>query len=112
MGDRPPCMCAPYHYRLDWNIWFLGFKPHRKYLEKRETWMWSFLEKILDADEMVLSLLAPETSRSSAFRSGNASEGLRRPIFAKVDMWRYRMRAPLWTILYEYVTHGRAVWWT
>ena len=21
---RRPCFCAPYHYRLDWNIWFIG----------------------------------------------------------------------------------------
>ena len=27
--DRRPCFAAPYHYRLDWNIWFIGFKPHR-----------------------------------------------------------------------------------
>ena len=26
---RRPCFCAPYHYRLDWNIWFIGFKPQR-----------------------------------------------------------------------------------
>ena len=26
---RRPCFCAPYHHRLDWNIWFIGFKPHR-----------------------------------------------------------------------------------
>eukprot|EP00747_Dinoflagellata_sp_TGD_P062070 gnl/TRDRNA2_/TRDRNA2_152805_c2_seq1.p1 gnl/TRDRNA2_/TRDRNA2_152805_c2~~gnl/TRDRNA2_/TRDRNA2_152805_c2_seq1.p1 ORF type:complete len:240 (+),score=37.32 gnl/TRDRNA2_/TRDRNA2_152805_c2_seq1:94-720(+) len=110
--DRPPCLCAPYHYRLDWNIWFLGFKPHTKYLEQRETWLWSFLSKVLDADETALSLLAPETSTGPAFRPGNVSAGLRPPSLAKVDMWRYRMRAPLWTIVYEYVTTGKAVWWT
>ena len=26
---RRPCFCAPYHHRLDWNVWFIGFKPHR-----------------------------------------------------------------------------------
>ena len=26
---RRPCFSAPYHHRLDWNIWFIGFKPHR-----------------------------------------------------------------------------------
>ncbi|EOD31500.1 hypothetical protein EMIHUDRAFT_231911 [Emiliania huxleyi CCMP1516] len=33
---RRPCFCAPYHYRLDWNIWFLGFKPHQSMLQRRE----------------------------------------------------------------------------
>ena len=61
--DRRPCMCAPYHYRLDWNIWFLGFKPHQ-----RETWMWSFLAKILEGDQAVLRLLAPEMATSEAFQ--------------------------------------------
>ena len=32
------------------NIWFLGFKPHQAYLQQRETWMWSFLAKILEGE--------------------------------------------------------------
>mmetsp|Transcript_12525 Transcript_12525/g.30245 ORF Transcript_12525/g.30245 Transcript_12525/m.30245 type:complete len:602 (+) Transcript_12525:200-2005(+) len=36
---RRPCFCAPYHYRLDWNIWFIGFKPHKRYLHHRESWL-------------------------------------------------------------------------
>eukprot|EP00494_Astrolonche_serrata_P008455 UN08494 len=34
--NRRPIICAPYHYRLDWNIWFIGFPPHKHYLTGRE----------------------------------------------------------------------------
>ena len=36
---RRPCLCAPYHHRLDWNIWFIGFKPHLQMLQQREGWV-------------------------------------------------------------------------
>lgn len=110
--DRPPCMCAPYHYRLDWNIWFLGFKPHQRYLERRETWMWSFLAKVLDGDEVALSLLAPESASGAAYYPEGLQAARRAPKFVKVDMWRYKMRGPLWKILSEYAANGAAVWWT
>ena len=45
---RRPCFCAPYHYRLDWNIWFLGFPPHTRMLEYREQWLYRLVEKLLD----------------------------------------------------------------
>ncbi|CAE7386954.1 Lmf1 [Symbiodinium sp. CCMP2456] len=108
---RRPCLCAPYHYRLDWNIWFLGFKPHQVYLERRETWMWSFLAKVLEGDATVLSLLTPETAVSKAYFPDGPLNDRKLPKFAKVDMWRYRMRAPLWVIAREYAQNGTAVWW-
>ena len=108
---RRPCLCAPYHYRLDWNIWFLGFKPHQVYLERRETWMWSFLAKVLEGDATVLSLLTPETAVSKAYFPDGPLNDRKLPKFVKVDMWRYRMRAPLWVIAGEYAQNGAAVWW-
>lgn len=109
--DRRPCMCAPYHYRLDWNIWFLGFKPHQAYLQQRETWMWSFLAKILEGDDVVLQLLAPEAASSKAFYPKGLEGGRKTPKYIKVDMWRYRMRAPLWEILNDLYHNGTAQWW-
>ena len=46
--SRRPCFCAPYHYRVDWNIWFLGFKPHKMYLNRREFWMYTLLTRLLE----------------------------------------------------------------
>lgn len=45
--NRRPCFCAPYHYRIDWNIWFIGFPPHAYYLQNREVWLYSLVYKIL-----------------------------------------------------------------
>ncbi|CAJ1360184.1 unnamed protein product [Effrenium voratum] len=109
--DRRPCTCAPYHYRLDWNIWFLGFKPHQAYLQNRETWMWAFLAKILDGDAGTIGLLAPEVATGLAYFPEGPQGERRNPKFVKVDMWRYRMRAPLWEILQDYWQNGTAIWW-
>eukprot|EP00746_Dinoflagellata_sp_MGD_P106931 gnl/MRDRNA2_/MRDRNA2_448584_c0_seq1.p1 gnl/MRDRNA2_/MRDRNA2_448584_c0~~gnl/MRDRNA2_/MRDRNA2_448584_c0_seq1.p1 ORF type:complete len:266 (+),score=25.82 gnl/MRDRNA2_/MRDRNA2_448584_c0_seq1:58-798(+) len=108
--DRRPCFCAPYHYRLDWNIWFLGFKPHLSYLQRRETWMWPFLLRVLEGDQVALTLLAPESAHLYYPIGQNGERHL--PKLVKVDMWRYRMRASLWAILKEYGTNGTAIWWT
>ena len=43
--------------RLDWNIWFLGFKPHAAMLEQRERW-WArdeHDELVMETDELVMS---------------------------------------------------------
>lgn len=112
---RRPCFCAPYHYRLDWNIWFLGFPPHTPYLQNRETWLYSLLEKVLDP-----SIQADDTDTNTDSSNNNGNE--HRPWlnlldassaqylkeekevlrFAKVDMYHYRMAAPLSTILVQY----------
>ena len=52
-GDvrRRLCFCAPYHYRADWNIWFIGFKPHQQMLQQRESWLYSLLIKMLQTGD-------------------------------------------------------------
>ncbi len=117
--NRRPCFCAPYHYRLDWNIWFIGFKPHSNYLNRRETWLYHLLEKILEENpqdshtntvtgidhwwgKMNQQRLCPwldlldDTSRAMLEQRGS-------PLYAKVDMYRYKMAAPLWVLLPKYL---------
>ena len=65
---RRPCFCAPYHYRLDWNIWFIGFKPHTAMLRQRERWLYSLLSKLLQGDAKVLELLDQVACQPSAKR--------------------------------------------
>ena len=98
---RRPCFCAPYHYRVDWNIWFLGFKPHQAYLRQREGWLYELLYKLLDGGEQAsqerpwLALLDSSTANHlevNYYRKG------RSPLIVKVDMYHYEMAAPLWTI--------------
>ena len=104
--DRRPCFCAPYHYRLDWNIWFIGFKPHQAMLQQRERWMFSLLQHIL-ADDLQserpwLNLL-----------DHSAREHLQKgPIkYAKVDMYHYKMSNSLWNIMSQQLKGLDVVWW-
>ena len=107
---RRPCFCAPYHYRIDWNIWFLGFPPHYNMLQQRESWLYILLEKILndtpDQNERPwLNLLD-----SSSVRYLDSEQGKLR--YTKVDMYHYQMAAPLWQILRDYWDRNEpTVWW-
>jgi hypothetical protein len=49
---RPPCVITPYHYRLDWQIWFAAMARPDDY-----PWTLRFLWKLLHNDEVTLSLL-------------------------------------------------------
>lgn len=113
-GDvtRRPCFCAPYHYRADWNIWFIGFKPHQHMINGREQWVYNLLSKILQ-DEAVqrpwLELLDTKTAnllRKTYYEKDDA------PRYAKVDMYHYKMAAPLSTILWRWAVGQGQVWWT
>jgi len=50
---RRPCVIAPYHYRLDWQIWFAAMASPREY-----PWTVHFAWKLLHNDPGALSLLA------------------------------------------------------
>ena len=107
---RRPCFCAPYHYRLDWNIWFLGFKPHKAYLHQREQWLYQLVAKLLQEESEQtkrpwLDLL--DSSTALYLRKTYYDKGLA-PRYAKVDMYRYRMTASLVTIL---TSPGPMPWW-
>ena len=77
-------LCAPHHYRLDWNIWFLGFKPHGQMLRQREGWLIPFVAKVLRADA-ALALFAAGAADGPAFRS-SADGKARAPTYAKVGI--------------------------
>lgn len=57
---RPPCIITPYHYRLDWQIWFAAMASPNEY-----PWTVRFVWKLLHDDATTLSLLEsnpfPET---------------------------------------------------
>jgi hypothetical protein len=54
-GDvtRRPCVCAPYQYRLDWQIWFAAMSTPEHY-----PWTLHLVWKLLHNDRGALSLLA------------------------------------------------------
>jgi len=75
--DRGPCLVTPYHYRLDWQLWFVPLAP-----ERNRRWFLSLAHKLLRGDTRVLALFAE-----------NPFPG-RPPRFLRATFYRYRF-APL-----------------
>ncbi|WP_423999063.1 lipase maturation factor family protein [Haloarcula salina] len=51
--DRRPRQVAPYHYRLDWQLWFAAMAP----TPHRSPWFLALLQNLLDGDEATHDLL-------------------------------------------------------
>jgi hypothetical protein len=69
---RPP-QVAPYHFRLDWLMWFLPFSPGYG-----DTWFIRFIERLLRGDRDTLRLL-----RRDPFPDGP-------PTWVRARLYRYR----------------------
>ena len=76
VSRRPP-QWAPYHLRLDWQLWFAAMQPLR-----RNPWFLHFLAKLLEADADTLSLL-----RTDPFDG-------ERPEHVRALRYRYRYTTP------------------
>jgi len=74
-GDprRRPCLMSPYHYRLDWQIWFAAMGP-----VEDEPWTVHLAWKLLHNDAGALGLLA-----GNPFPEGP-------PRFLRARLFRYR----------------------
>jgi hypothetical protein len=75
-GDpaRRPCLMSPYHYRLDWLIWFAAMGEPAQY-----PWTVHFVSKLLTADPAILGLLA------------SAPFGGERPGHVRATLYRYQL---------------------
>lgn len=75
-GDpaRRPCFASPYHYRLDWQIWFAAFRGYR-----REPWLVFFVYKLLQGDPGARSLLGKDPFPDAP------------PKFIRADLYRYEL---------------------
>jgi hypothetical protein len=84
-GDpaRRPCWMSPYHYRLDWLLWFAAMGSPRDY-----PWAVHLVWQLLSADPGALGLLADDPFHG------------RPPRHIRVDLYRYTL-TPL----------GEKVWW-
>ena len=84
-GDlaRRPCWMSPYHYRLDWLLWFAALGSPRDY-----PFALHLVWELLAADPGALGLLADDPFHGA------------RPRHVRVDLYRYTL-APL----------GAKVWW-
>ncbi|NHN47354.1 lipase maturation factor family protein [Halostella sp. JP-L12] len=75
--ERPP-QWAPYHLRLDWQLWFAAMRPRPT---RRQRWLFRLLESLLDGDDATLDLL------SDAPFDGP-------PEMVRVTRYRYRFTTP------------------
>jgi lipase maturation factor len=51
--ERAPCWVTPYHYRLDWQMWFAGLSR-----AERQPWIFNLVYKLLEGDRDVLGLFS------------------------------------------------------
>jgi hypothetical protein len=71
--DRRPCLVTPYHYRLDWQLWFVPLSP-----DYQRRWFLSLVNKLLRGDARVLALFAENPFAD------------RPPHFIRASFYRYR----------------------
>ncbi|WP_267643345.1 lipase maturation factor family protein [Haloarchaeobius amylolyticus] len=76
--ERPP-QWAPYHLRLDWQLWFAAMRPRPG---RRQRWFGNFLEALLEDDADTLSLVQSNPFPDSA------------PEQVRVRRYRYRFTTP------------------
>ncbi len=82
---RRPCVCSPYQYRLDWQVWFAAMSEPNQY-----PWVYNLVWKLLHNDPLALTLLA-----------GNPFPG-EAPTYIRIRLFRYQF-APL--------SHPNGQWW-
>lgn len=78
-GDpkRAPPVVAPYHYRLDWLMWFAAMSDFRYY-----PWLLNLTAKLLKGDPQTLSLLGPNPFSEAP------------PRYIRAELYRYRFTTP------------------
>jgi hypothetical protein len=70
--DRPPCIVSPYHWKLDWQMWFAAMSP-----PELHPWIFGVVEKLLEGDRRFLRLLARNPFLNSP------------PKYIRADWYRY-----------------------
>jgi hypothetical protein len=81
---RRPCWMSPYHYRLDWLLWFAAMGTPRNY-----PWAVHLAWKLLEGDHAVLGLIGPDPFGGTP------------PRYIRVSQYRYR-----------FAPRGTPGWWT
>jgi len=83
--DRRPCIISPYHYRLDWQIWFAAMSSPARY-----PWTLHLVAKLLRNDPGALDLLAGNPFPAAP------------PRFIRAQLYRYEFAPP---------GDPRGAWW-
>ncbi|RKD95798.1 lipase maturation factor family protein [Halopiger aswanensis] len=77
--ERRPPQIAPYHLRLDWQLWFAAMSP-----SPRRPWFLRLLEKLLEGDDAVRGLLAADPFAETG----------ETPEYVRAIRYRYRYTTP------------------
>jgi hypothetical protein len=87
-GDvrRRPCLITPYHYRLDWQMWFAALAD-----ATAEPWFVRLVYELLRAEPSVRALLARDPF------------GDRAPRYVRAELYEYR---------FTRIGDGSGAWWT
>ena len=87
--SRRPCTLSPFHYRLDWQMWFAGFQSYHQ-----NPWLLHLMGKMLHGDPMLDSLL-----------DHNPFRGQAPPRLVRARHYRYQFTAAAGAAA------GRGGWW-
>uniref|UniRef100_A0A9J8AFI1 Lipase maturation factor n=1 Tax=Cyprinus carpio carpio TaxID=630221 RepID=A0A9J8AFI1_CYPCA len=76
--DRRPCLISPYHYRLDWLMWFAAFQTY-----EQSEWVIHIAGRLLANDSTVLSLMGH-----------NPFQNREKPRWIRGEHFRYKFTRP------------------
>jgi lipase maturation factor len=82
--NRRPCIVSPYHWKLDWQMWFAAMSP-----PEFHPWIFALVEKLLEGEKRILRLFACNPFPNAP------------PKFIRADWYRYR-----------FTKSGESGWWT
>lgn len=76
--DRRPCIISPYHYRLDWQMWFAAMSR-----VEREPWFVHLVYKLLKGDSDVRALFTEDIWKGG------------KPYWIRAQLYRYEFDVPV-----------------
>src|SRR5437667_3014290 len=75
--NRRPCIVSPYHWRLDWQMWFAAMSP-----PEFHPWIFALVEKLLEGEKRILRLFARNPFANAT------------PKCIRADWYRYHFTKP------------------
>jgi hypothetical protein len=81
--NRRPCIVSPYHWKLDWQMWFAAMSP-----PDLHPWFLALIQRLLEDEKRILRLFAHNPFPHAP------------PKFIRADWYRYRFTNP-----------GERGWW-
>ncbi|CAM9466079.1 unnamed protein product, partial [Choristocarpus tenellus] len=80
--DRRPCVITPYHYRLDWLLWFAAFQNYQN-----NPWLVHLVAKLMDPRDETRSRAASLLTLDPFAVDNEGGGGP--PRFIKADLFNY-----------------------